>query len=290
MEKHFLANVCRGCVATVTLSLFLGVTTHAQQSNLLVNGGFESNSDAGAGTQTAPPWNLINNAYVTDTNDTPLAPASIRAHSGAYSLNTYNTGDACSPSCAGSFGSQSVTPVTPGQVYKFCGFVLNWDGAPLFTPTGDVGFAEAQLQFLDASSNVLTNYTTVEYGATAPLPLDQWQAFEVIGAAPANSASILVYLLYVGGPGASGSAWWDDVSVFAVAGTTNIVAATSQPGVQISYPTPPDTYLQVQSSFSLKPAAWTNFGPQTQGLGITNQIADVIGTSTNKFYKIIQTQ
>jgi hypothetical protein len=99
-----------------------------------------------------------------------------------------------------------------------------------------------------------------------------------------------VYCLYVGGPGPSGSAWWDDVSVFAVAGTTNIAAATSQPGVQISYPTPPASYLQVQSSYSLKPAAWTNFGPQTQGLGITNQIADVIGTSTNKFYTIIQTQ
>lgn len=287
MEKPIMANVCRACATVITL-LLAAVATRAQQSNLLVNGGFENNG--GSGSQTATGWTFYNNAYVTATNDPNLAAASIRAHSGAYSLNTYNPGLSCTPNCAGSLGVQTITPVTPGQVYKFCGFVLNWDGSPLFTPTGDVGFAEAQMVFYDASSNVLTNYTTAEYSITAPLPLDQWQSFEVIGAAPANSASMNVYCLYVGGPGPSGSAWWDDVSVFAMAGTTNVVAATSQPGVQISYPAPADHYLQVQSTPSLKPAAWTAFGPQNQGVGITNQILDVIGTNTSKFYNVIQTQ
>jgi hypothetical protein len=206
-----------------------------------------------------------------------------------YSLNTYNSGDACVPTCPGSLATQNITPVTPGQVYKFCGFILNWDGAPMFTPTGVVGFAEAQMQFLDSTNGVITNLTTVEYGMQAPLPLDQWQAFEIIGAAPANSASIQVYVLYVGAPGAGGDAWWDDLSVFAMAGTTNIVAATSQPGVQVSYSTPANAYLQVQSSLSLTPAVWTAFGPQNQGLGLTNQISDVI-SNTSKFYKVIQTQ
>jgi hypothetical protein len=69
---------------------------------------------------------------------------------------------------------------------------------------------------------------------------------------------------------------------------TNVVAATVQPGVQISYPTSVGTYVQPQSSVSLNPAAWTAFGPETQGVGITNQFTDVVGTSTNKFYKITQ--
>ena len=291
MEKRILANVCRTCATIITL-LLAAVAARAQ-SNMLVNGGFENNSDTGAGTQTAPPWVFYNNAYVAGTNDSsvPYTPVPLLAHSGVYSLNTYNPDVGCSPNCAGSLATQNIIPanLTAGQVYKFCGFILNWDGAPLFTPSGDVGFAEAQLQFLDASSDVLTNYTTAEYGMTAPLPLDQWQAFEVIGAAPANSASIQVYCLYVGGPGASGSAWWDDVSLFTVAGTTNIAAATSQPGVQISYQTPPNSYLQVQSSPTLAPATWTAFGPQNQGLGLTNQISDVISNRT-KFYNVIQTQ
>lgn len=296
MEKRIWANVCRACAAIVML-LLAGVTTRAQLVNLLTNGGFEANSDTGGGTQTAPGWTFYNNAYVAATNETgvPYTPVPLLAHSGAYSLNTYNANVACTlgvPGCPpGSLGTQLITNITPGVVYKFCGFVLNWDGAPMFTPTGVIGFAEAQMQFVDSTfTNTITNLTTAAYGMTAPLPLDQWQAFEVTGTAPANAAGIAVYCLYVGMPGASGSAWWDDVSVFQMTGTTNIVAATSQPGVQVSYSTPPNSYLQVQAEGGLTPAAWTNFGPQTQGLGITNQISDVIGTSKSKFYKVIQTQ
>jgi len=285
-----LANVCRAC-ATIIILLLATVTARAQLVNLLTNGGFEINSDTGAGTQTAPGWTFYNNAYVAATNDSsvPYTPVPLLAHSGAYSLNTYNPDVGCSPNCAGSLATQNITPVTPGTVYKFCGFILNWDGAPMFTPTGDVGFAEAQMQFLDSTNGLITNLTTAAYGMTAPLPLDQWQSFEVIGTAPANAASIQVYCLYVGGPGASGSAWWDDVSVFAMLGNTQFVAATSQRGVQVSYTTPPNSYLQVQSSLSLTPATWTAFGPQIQGLGLTNQISDVI-SNTSKFYKVIQTQ
>jgi hypothetical protein len=280
MEKPIMANVCRACATIITL-LLAAVATQAQ----LINGGFEDNS----GTQTASGWNFINNAAVTATNDLNLTPDPIRAHSGAYSLNTYNPGGACNPGCPGSLATQDIGGPTVGQTYKFYGYVLNWSGARLMlATTTTVGFAEAQMVFLDATNGVIALFTTPEYGMQVPLPLNQWQAFEVIGTTPANAATVRLILLYVGSPGASGSAWWDDVRFAPVTGVTNVVAATVQPGVQISYPTSVGTYVQPQSSVSLNPAAWTAFGPETQGVGITNQFTDVVGTSTNKFYKITQ--
>lgn len=281
MEKRIIANVCRACATIITL-LLAAVATRAQ----VVNGGFEDNT----GT-LATGWSQFNNAAATATNDAAPTPDPIRAHSGAYALNTY--GPYPATCCDASGASQDIGGPVVGQTYKFYGYVLNWSGAPLMlATTTTVGFAQAQMEFLDAGATIITNIVSIRYGMDVPLPLNQWQAFEVIGTTPANAATMRVFLLHVGMAGATGSAWWDDVAVAPVTGVTNTntVPVTVQPGVQISYPTPPGTYLQVQSTPSMNPAAWTAFGPETQGLGLTNQISDVIGTSTNKFYKIIQTR
>jgi len=278
MEKRIMANVCRGCVITLAF-VFTAVVSHAQ----LLNGGFESGTGGAADN-----WTQFNGATQTATNDMSLAPASIRAHTGAFSMNTFGPFPAVCCDASGAY--QDIGGPVVGQTYKFYGYVLNWSGAPLVTSSGITGFAEAQIVFLDAGSTVITNVDGVHYGADVVLPLDQWQAFQVLATAPANAATMRLYVLHVGMSGATGSAWWDDLAVAAVTGTTNVIASTSQPGVQIAWPTTQGNSYQVQSTTTMSPTNWTNFGPVYPGVGgvKTNNTSDVI-TTPNKFYKVIQT-
>jgi hypothetical protein len=276
MEKRTMANVWRGFVAVFAFSV-AAAATHAQ----LLNGGFES----GDGSGDADNWTQFNGATQTATNDPCCTPDPIRAHSGAYSLNTYGPYGANSDA-SGAY--QDIGGPVVGQTYKLSGYVLNWSGSPMLTSSGAVGFAVAQIKFLDGSGTEIQTNESAYYGLNVVLPLDQWQAFQVLATTPANAATLRVFVLHVGQGANSGSAWWDDLAVNAVTGATSTNTATSQPGVQISWPTTAGNDYQVQSTTSLTPASWTSFGPVYPGLGITNQVSDVVGTSTSKFYQIIQ--
>jgi hypothetical protein len=74
-------------------------------------------------------------------------------------------------------------------------------------------------------------------------------------------------------------------------GQVNTNSATSQPGVQLAWPATASANTQVQTTPILSNnTVWTNLGPVWQGTGGTNSMSDVIGSATNKFYKVIQVQ
>ena len=271
MEKRVMGIFWRPCVALIAFT-FTAIAANAQ----LLDGGFE----AGPG---GPNWTVFNGALQVATND-PSASA-ITAHSGLYSLNTYGPfGAGPNLDASGAYQTVNVTPT--GQTLVYTGWLLNWSGAPL---AGSNGFGVAQLVFTNTSTGFSQLLESPHFGSTnAPMPEDQWQKFQITAPVPAAANEALVYVLHVGMAGDTGSVWWDDLSLYQSTGVINTNAATSQPGVEISWPTSLNGNTRVQSASALSHSTvWTNFGPVWQGTGATNSITDVIGTSQSKFYQVI---
>ena len=270
MEKRVMGIFWRPCVALIALT-FTAIAAKAQ----LNDGGFEN----GPG---GPDWTVFNGALQTATN--AVNAAAITAHSGVYSLNTFGPfGAGPNLDAAGAF--QTIN-VTPGQTLVYTGWLLNWSGAPM---AGSNGFGVAQMVFTNTGTGFSQLLESVHYGSTnAPLPEDRWQQFQITAPVPAQANEALIYVLHVGMAGDTGSIWWDDLNVYQQTGVTNTIAATSQPGVEVLWPTSLNGSTQVQVTSALSHSTvWTNLGPVWQGTGATNSMADVIAPATNKFYQII---
>lgn len=83
----------------------------------------------------------------------------------------------------------------------------------------------------------------------------------------------------------------DDVSVTTgplVPGSTNVIAAAVQPGIQVSWVSTNGVNYQVQSTANLN-NSFLDFGGLFTGNGTTNSVADAIN-GTAKFYRVHQTQ
>ena len=266
MEKRVMGIFWRPCVALIALT-FTGITAHAQ---LLQDGGFE----AGVG---GPNWAVFNGG-IQATN---------YIHSGVYAMYT-----------AGPFGANFdasgahqliTTGLTPGQTYTFTGWFYNPPADPMAGPDG---FAVAQMVFTNSSTTFSQLVESPHFGLNSnAIPQGVWLKFQLTATMPAQADTINAYVLHVGKAGDTGSIWWDDLAVYQNTGQVNTNSATSQPGVQITWPTSAGGNSQVQVSPTLSSSTvWTNFGPEYQGTGGTNQISDVIGAQQNKFYQIISVQ
>ena len=266
MEKRVMGIFWRPCVALIALT-FTAIAANAQ---LVLDGGFE----AGPG---GPNWTVFNGALQMTNNP----------HSGVYSLYT-----------AGPFGANFdasgayqliTTGLNPGQTYTFTGWFFNPSADPM---GGTDGFAMAQIVFTNTTTTFAQTLTSLHFGVNSnPIPQAVWQKFEVTGTMPVLANAITVEVMHVGKIGDTGSIWWDDLVLYQNTGQVNTNPATSQSGVQISWPTSAGGNSQAQASPTLSSSTvWTNFGPEWQGTGGTNQIVDVIGAQTNKFYKIISVQ
>lgn len=95
--------------------------------------------------------------------------------------------------------------------------------------------------------------------------------------------------------GADNGADWvtliDDVSVSTgpvVQGTTNMLSATVQPGIQVSWSSGSGANYQVQSAPTVS-APWVNLGGLIGGNGGTNDVAAPVD-SPFKFYRVRQIQ
>jgi hypothetical protein len=175
-----------------------GTSSSASTTNVVLNPSFES----GSGTLTANSWTLFNNAYRTPTNSG--GGALVTALDGIYSMKTYGPfGGTLNASGA----SQIITNASPGQVWRFSGFALNWSSDPL---SGTEGYGVAQLTFLNAASNNLQTVDSPHYGTGTPQ--NQWQSFQVTATAPASTVAVQVQVLHVGRVGNGGSVWWENLS------------------------------------------------------------------------------
>ena len=278
MEKRVMTIKHSLLVAAIALALGAG----SGYGQSLLNGGFES------GTPPTPSnWTLFNGAVSVGTNcpgdaNNNCYPTYPTVHGGNYSLKTYGPFNTYYDACG---VYQDVTPLpSVGTTWKLSGYLLNSGSDPL---SGSNGFGVAQIKFLDGSNTEIQTNQTTAFGLDTPLPVDQLTAFQVLTTVPPGAATMRIYLLHVGLAGAGGSVWWDDLTLTQRTGVTNVVAATSQSGVQIAWPTQLGSSYQVRTASDLSTSTtWSNSGPAVIGSSNTNQVFRPFGADQRSFFRI----
>jgi hypothetical protein len=269
MEKRVKRIFLQACFVLMAFG-YMTITANAQ----LLNGGFESGDGV-----TPDNWAVFNGAV----------QSSNVAHSGTFSLKTY--GPYGTNFDASGAHQEITTGFSAGQTWVLDGYVLNWSGDPM---AGSNAYAVAQLRFFSGgiAGTQLQATDTVHYGtANVSMPEDVWQHFLATVTVPVGADTMQVQLLHIGMAGNSGSTFFDDVNLYPQTGQVNTNAATSQPAVQLAWPASVSAITQVQTTPTLSTnTVWTPLGPKWQGTGGTNSMSDVIGSATNKFYKVIQVQ
>ncbi|MDB6068001.1 MAG: hypothetical protein JWR26_4209 [Pedosphaera sp.] len=238
--------------------------------NQMTNPGFEI---AGVTSSNAANW------AVTQAAGGPVSAvrtnAGAHAGSSAFAIHLASTG-------AGPVVrlEQSGVPVTGGATYTFSFFANSLAGSAGAAPQWDIqwfnpGFiGEAGFHGYTPGNNV---YTQITNSVTAP--------------SNATTATIIFYTPGAAATNQSANILLDDISFSSGGGSaqTNVVAATAQPAVQISWASASGANYQVQSASNLMSTntAWSSFGGVVAGDGTVKSASD-LSSATRKFYQVIQ--
>jgi CSLREA domain-containing protein len=134
-----------------------------RQNTLLINGGFETDSNADGAPDG---W----------SSNSRAARSSAVVHSGGYALRHRATDNA-----SYTIFSDPSGPVVPGRVYSFTG----WVNIP---PTSDAFSFELQVRWRDAGGNVLSTIPVTSYTAAT----SGWTSVTTALIAPANAAQATI--------------------------------------------------------------------------------------------------
>ena len=234
----------------------------------VVNGGFEA---TGAESTGAANWIAAGGGGAIHA----AARSNLDPRSGAYELDLEAQGDGVSGPAAVAF--QDGIPISPGPV------TLS------FHAKGVLKLGGANLQYgiywFDSANNELAGSG---FSSFPSAPGASYTLESINLTAPANTDHAQLQFLLAAGAG-TGDHWLlriDDVSL-AKAGTptTNIVAATVQSGVGLTWSSKAGNTYQVQSRPNLS-TPWSVFSASVTGTG-TNTAADGL-TSSNKFYHVFE--
>jgi len=239
MEKRAITITCRISAGLIAFALTALV---ASAQNLLLNPGFETSTDGVYATS----WTQFGGAVLSSTNNTSLT-----IHSGQYSLDAPHPASAPPPVGVGAYQDVSASA---GSNWRLTGYWFAWQNA---RPVGPDRFAVAQLAFLDSTNGVLQLYESPHYGISVdgPLPINTWVFFQVNATnAPAGTAKVRTYVMYVGDSNDSGDFYFDDLTLYNPTGASAAQSVMSQPAVQVLFPTSSPTNqtdYQVQSITNL---------------------------------------
>ncbi len=144
----------------------------------------------------------------------------------------------------------------------------------------------AKLRYYDDFFAEIGLSTETDFGNVGASWTEVTKAFTT----PANTAYVKIDFFLRSGAVASVN--WvcliDDVTLLtpSIPGTTTVLAATTAPGVQVSFLTLAGSSYQVKTSTDL--AAWSNFGGSINGNGQVWTITDAANLPS-KFYRVLQT-
>jgi hypothetical protein len=222
-------------------------------------------------------WNILANAGATivATNSSTPSP-----YVGSYDLYIESTVPAGGGPAPNSDVRSDLIPVTAGTTYNLSFYAAN----PV-----EIGGANPQYDifFYDTNSNpvggpIFTSFSSV--GAT-------WTQVTGTVTPPAGATQLTIGWIQAVGAGA-GSDWVtliDDVSLSSGIGSsrsTNVLAATTQSGVQVSWASTNGSTYQAQSVTELG-MSWAALGTTVPGNGTTNMVFDG-PLGSQKFYRVLQ--
>jgi hypothetical protein len=244
--------------------------TQGSGGNQVANPGFET---AGSTSSNALNWAVTQAAggpvYGVRTN------AGANSGSSAFAIHLASTG-------AGPVVrvEQAGVPVTGGKTYAFSFFANALAGSAGAAPQWDI-------QWFNPAFVSETGFHGYTPGNNAYAPITN----SVIAPANATTATIIFYTPGAAATNQSANILLDDVSFSTGGGSaqTNVVSATAQPGLQISWLSTPGANYQAQSATALLSTntPWSNLGGVVAGDGGTKSVSDLF-SAPQKFYHVIQ--
>ena len=248
--------------------------TPGSSGNLVADPGFEISAGNVIG---AANWNILANAGATITRTNTSSPGPF---DGSYDLFIESSVPAGGGPAPNSDVRSDFIPVTGGATYNFSFYAANPVEVGGANPQWDVFFYDSNN--IPVGGPIFTSFNQV--GAS-------WTQVTGQIMVPGGAGKLTVGWIQAVGAGA-GFDWVtliDDVSLSSGGGSpgqTNVLSATVQPGVQISWASTNGDNYQVQSTASLT-APFAAFGPVVPGNGTTNSVMDSpLGPA--KFYRVLQ--
>jgi beta-glucanase (GH16 family) len=239
--------------------------------NLVVNSGFETGSGAVPGS-----WSTVGSQLPTRV--------STYVHGGSYAMQLLVTNASSTPNTSEideNIGGAGGAPVVAGQSYTFSfwarqissgvSYVQNYGLTWLNSSSGSVG-------------SVGLSPFTAGNGAWA-----QFTVNNLVAPANAVNAAIQIYAATGAVANGYGGVLLDDVGLSYAAGTTtNVIAVSVAPAVQLSWPTTTVNLYDVQWTGNLVTSNWLNLVSSVAGNGNTNTVLDSLGTNQGRFYRVVQ--
>ena len=183
------------------------LATGAQAQNLLTNASFEIDGPGFVGFED---WLQFNNVFEDESVE-------VLAQDGLQSAKMFGT---FIPEGQSDNGLQQIAAIVPGGSYTLTGYtyVPSGDAIQPLDPTGSPGggafghLALGIVDFLD-SGGVVVGSAEVQVHESGVTALDQWVQFSLTADAPANATDARVTLLLIQWDLATGSIFWDNVSL-----------------------------------------------------------------------------
>ncbi len=260
----------------------LTVVTTAQASNVLVNPGFETGTEA-------PAWSRFNGGGLATTNNFyNLTTEPVRVHSGNYVSQTYSSSEWN--------GIYQDRPAAPGNVFTADGWFQVAAEDPIW---GDFnGWLE--VQFMNAGGGMLALYKSALIDTNTPtsvwlnLPATNiiafWGDYSVAGTAkylvaPAGTTTVRYQVTYHAPPGnpGGGSIWYDDMNLFAKI-PVSLSTSVSGNNLLLSFATQIGVQYQILYKNSLNDANWQVL-TTVSGDGSVKTHSDPMG-NTQRFYVV----
>ena len=208
--------------------------TPAAQPNVLANPSFTSGLAS---------WNAFNNVF-TDSRS-----GAVRTPTGSAKLFSSFVNGVDS-------GIYQTFPAAVNSVWELAGYALQScidNDALRGTDNSIIGV----ITFKDGAAATLSSTSTVLVDGTSPL--GTWTRHVVTGVAPAGTASVSAYILFVSPSLQSGSAWVDDISLQNL-GTVGVDPTAGPRGLQLSQNVPNPFSGSTRIDFALPERGFVDVG------------------------------
>jgi Immunoglobulin domain/Immunoglobulin I-set domain len=277
IQRNGLSSLLNN-LAVVAIAVLASSATLTYAQNVLVNSGFESGA---TNWVNMPPWlwngpsfgTQTTNDYVYSVPQQTVKKVTIHGGTTAFKIWGYFQ------SYAETVGAMQTFPCSPGSSWAAAGWASTQ--TPDNMTAAETSYIE--VQFLDATTNVILGFDNTSPTMTAASPVNTWSYFEVVDqlsmsttnlVAPSGTAFVRFLIRFyqsAGNPG--GSCYWDDVAL----------VRTSKPDPEITVQPSPVTLVYGQTAtFSLVADGQTplTYKWQKDGSDITNPNAHGVNTDS----------